>query len=83
MATEQETLLDIYEKLFAEFGPQNWWPAQTPFEVAVGAILTQQTTWRNVERAISNLKEAALLEPASLAKASLQKIERCVYPAGF
>ena len=47
-----EQLLEIYERLFKHFGPQHWWPADTPFEVCVGAILTQNTSWQNVERAI-------------------------------
>ncbi|MEK7870975.1 MAG: endonuclease, partial [Nitrospirota bacterium] len=57
-------LLDIYKRLFDYFGPQGWWPADNPFEVAVGTILTQNTAWRNVEKAIKNLKEEGLLNPS-------------------
>jgi len=55
-------LLDVYERLFAAFGPQHWWPGDTPLEICVGAILTQNTAWVNVEKAIANLKAAGLLD---------------------
>jgi endonuclease-3 related protein len=54
---ERKELLSIYELLLAHFGPRNWWPGETPFEVMVGAILTQNTAWSNVEKAIAALKE--------------------------
>ena len=53
----------FYEQLLAEFGPQHWWPGETPFEVIVGAVLVQNTNWKNVERAIDNLRESDLLDP--------------------
>jgi len=56
-----DQLLDIYHTLHARFGPQHWWPGDTPFEIMVGAVLTQNTNWANVSRAIANLKEAGLL----------------------
>ena len=62
-------LLQIYELLFAHFGPRHWWPAETPFEVVVGAYLTQNVSWRNVEQAIAAMKERGWLEPAPLARA--------------
>ena len=49
--SQKEKIFSIYQKLFAFFGPQQWWPAKTPFEVVVGAILTQNTNWANVEKA--------------------------------
>jgi endonuclease-3 related protein len=49
----------IYDRLVSTFGPQHWWPGDTPFEVAVGAILTQNTNWQNVEKAINNLKHVS------------------------
>jgi endonuclease-3 related protein len=52
MSTTREQLLEIYRTLLGYFGPQHWWPGETPFEVAVGAILTQNTSWTNVEKAI-------------------------------
>jgi endonuclease III related protein len=54
-------LLDIYERLYGAFGPRHWWPGETPFEVMVGAILTQNTSWTNVEKAIRRLKEEGRL----------------------
>ncbi|MDP7386423.1 MAG: hypothetical protein QF593_10390 [Nitrospinota bacterium] len=53
----QNSLLDIYERLFHHFGPRGWWPGETPFEVCVGAILFQNTSWTNASRAIANLQE--------------------------
>ncbi|MFH0940563.1 MAG: hypothetical protein V1840_01760 [Candidatus Omnitrophota bacterium] len=54
-------LLDIYGRIYKHFGPQGWWPAGSAFEVVVGAILTQNTSWMNVERAIANLKKGHFL----------------------
>ena len=61
-------LTEVYRRLFDAFGPQHWWPGETPFEMIVGAMLTQNTSWKNVERAIHNLREADLLEPHALYK---------------
>ena len=60
------TLLKIYELLFKRYGPQYWWPGESRFEIIIGAILTQNTNWQNVEKAISNLKSANLLWPQKL-----------------
>ncbi len=76
-------MLDLYHLLFAEFGPQYWWPAETKFEVIVGALLTQQTRWGSVERAIANLKDRSLLTPAALADAGRDAIEECIRCTGF
>ena len=76
-------LLSVYQRLLNHFGPQGWWPAETPFEVIVGAILTQQTAWANVEKAIQNLKRQGLLDVHALATASLGRIEKCVRCTGF
>ena len=77
------SLIQIYQKLLKHFGKQYWWPAETGFEVIVGAILTQQTTWKNVERAIENLKGEGLLDPHSLAIASLNRVEALIRHTGF
>ena len=61
-------LRDIYRRLFGAFGPQRWWPGDTPLEVAVGAILTQNTAWGNVEKAIAVLKSRRLLSLKRLAR---------------
>ena len=73
----------IYQKLLEHFGKQHWWPAETRFEVIIGAILIQQTNWRSVERAIENLKSKELLNPNSLATASLNQIEALIQHLNF
>jgi len=78
-----DAVLEAYARLLARFGPQHWWPAETRFEVIVGALLMQQTAWRNVEVAIRNLKGAGLLSPASIAKARIPEIRKHVRVAGL
>ncbi len=79
----RERLLEIYHRLYAAYGPQHWWPGEGPFEVIVGAILTQQVGWRNVERAIAGLKTAGLMDPESLARAPLEQIAQIIRPTGY
>ncbi|MGA2511859.1 MAG: endonuclease III domain-containing protein [Candidatus Acidiferrales bacterium] len=69
--------------MFTAFGPQHWWPGKTQFEIIVGAILTQNTAWKNVERAIANLREAGLLSPAAIEKAPLPRLERLIRSSGY
>jgi len=76
-------LVFIYEKLYRFFGPQNWWPGDTPFEVAVGAILTQNTNWSNVESAMLNLKNRNLLSPSTMHGLSASKLATLIKPAGY
>ena len=57
-----DKLTALYDRLLDAYGPQNWWPAETAFEVIVGAVLTQNTSWKNVEKAITGLKAAGQLE---------------------
>ncbi len=73
----------VYERLLRHYGPQGWWPAETPFEVVVGALLMHQTSWRNVEAAIGNLRAAGLLDPQRLASASVARLRRLVRVAGL
>ena len=73
----------IYRKLHHFFGPQHWWPGETLFEVTVGAILTQNTAWTNVEKAIRNLKAAKVLSISALSKISSSRMARLIKPAGF
>lgn len=73
----------VYTKLLDELGHKNWWPADTPFEVIVGAVLTQQTKWENVEKAIRNLKEKGLIEAAPLSRVDMQELERLIRCTGF
>jgi len=76
-------LMEVYELLLEAFGPQHWWPGETPFEVMVGAVLTQNTNWNNVHRAITNLKEAGVLEPGALARLGAAELEELIRPAGY
>jgi len=78
-----QALVDIYRRLFARFGPQHWWPAEEPFEVIVGAILTQSAAWGNVERAIANLKAAGALLPGKLRRLPLSRLAKLVHPCGY
>ena len=72
-----------FEALLRAYGPQHWWPARTRLEVILGAILTQNTNWRNAARAVRRLKDAGLLRWSRLREASLVQLEACVRPAGF
>jgi endonuclease-3 related protein len=73
----------IYEKLSSHFGPQHWWPGETPFEVSIGAILTQNTNWGNVEKAIGNLKKEGRLSPLKLHEMPVNKLASLIRPAGY
>ncbi len=75
--------LQIYERLLQCYGPQFWWPADHPFEMMVGAILTQNTSWKQVERAISNLKAKNMLHYAEIASCNRALLEEMIRPAGF
>jgi endonuclease-3 related protein len=81
--TLNHRLTEIYRLLLASYGPQHWWPADTPFEVIVGAILTQSAAWGNVEKAISNLKQARVMTSMSLRKLPLSKLAKLIYPSGY
>ncbi len=83
MGDTGEILRDIFEALDAAYGDQHWWPGETPFEVAVGAILTQNTAWANVEKAIANLKTEGLLGPAELRLLAASEIAPLIKPAGY
>ena len=76
-------LHDLYDRLFDALGPQKWWPAQSPFEVIVGAVLVQNTNWQNVRRAIENLRRADLLEPNALYSVAAEELEQLIRPAGY
>ncbi|MFC1568537.1 endonuclease III domain-containing protein [Candidatus Margulisiibacteriota bacterium] len=75
--------LKIYSLLFDRFGPQHWWPGSSPFEVIIGAILTQSANWSNVELAIANLKRAKVLSPHSLYKIKTAKLQKLIRPSGY
>jgi len=76
-------LTRIYERLYARYGPQHWWPAGGPFEVIVGAILTQNTAWTNVAKAIENLRAAEKLSPASLRELAPSRLADLIRPCGY
>ncbi len=65
------------------YGPLYWWPAESPFEVMVGAVLTQSTSWRNVEKAINSLKNQGVLSPAALRHLSLMEIANLIHSCGY
>ena len=83
MPQTPEQLREIYDRLFERFGPQHWWPGQTRFEIIVGAILTQNTSWANVEKAIANLKTAGCLEPDKMHAFDAPRLEALIRPAGY
>lgn len=76
-------LLSLYHGLEAEYGKQGWWPADSPYEVMAGAILTQNTNWRNVEKAIANLKADGILSPSAILETGNPKLETLIRPSGF
>ena len=79
----RQALLNIYQRLIDNYGPQHWWPAQESFEVIVGAILTQSAAWVNVEKAIDNLRAASALTPAALRKLPQEELAGLIYPSGY
>jgi endonuclease-3 related protein len=78
-----KSLIEIYNLLLSSFGPQNWWPAETELEMMVGAILTQNTNWNNVEKAILNLKEKSLLSIQKLSRIPASLLAEYIRPAGY
>ena len=78
-----DQLNEIYQLLFDCFGPQHWWPGQTQFEIITGAILTQNTNWANVEKAIANLKSANCLTPEKLHLLDVSQLAEYIRPAGY
>jgi endonuclease-3 related protein len=78
-----DNLIKIYRLLLDHYGRLHWWPAETPFEVCVGAILTQNTNWGNVEKAIANLKREGLLTPGAIRDLPVERLAEVIRPAGF
>ncbi|GJM06091.1 MAG: endonuclease III [marine bacterium B5-7] len=83
MRFDHKQLEELYNRLFNAYGPQHWWPAETPFEVMVGAILTQNTAWTNVEKAIQNLKQANALNVHSIMALSDEELAALIRPSGY
>jgi endonuclease-3 related protein len=80
---QQQEIRKYYRVLFRTWGPQHWWPAQSRFEVILGAFLTQNTAWTNVEKALANLRAAHLLSAEGIRRVPLSKLERLIRPSGY
>ena len=76
-------LKEIFQKLYKAYGPMHWWPGETPFEVMVGAILTQNTSWRNVEKAIQNLKEKKVLHVKGIHRLKRSQLASLIKSSGY
>lgn len=83
LAYGTDELMRFYRTMLKRYGSQHWWPGETPFEVMVGAVLTQNTNWNNVERAIANLKQDDLLTPEALDEISHEALAPRIKPAGY
>lgn len=75
--------VEIYDRLLEKYGFRNWWPGETPFEITVGAVLTQNTAWANVEKAILNLKSKSLLTPEGINLTEEKELAELIRPAGY
>jgi endonuclease-3 related protein len=80
---KRPNLIKIYELLYKTYGPQYWWPGDTPWEICVGAVLTQNTNWGNVEKAISNLKRGDNICPVKIRNMPLPELESAIRPSGY
>ena len=83
LTSTNSLLIEIYDILYSAFGPQNWWPAETELEMMVGAILTQNTNWKNVEKAIGNLKDKDILTINRLMEIPDSMLAQLIKPAGY
>ena len=83
MKKSPDSATSVFDLLFAAYGPQHWWPGDTPFEVIVGAILTQNTNWTNVEKAISKLKQEGCLSPDRLQEIKQEDLAELIRPSGY
>ena len=79
----RKLLMEIYGRLYEAFGPRHWWPGETPFEMMVGAILTQNTSWRNVEKAIQQLKWREILTPEGIHRLKASELAPVIRSSGF
>ena len=83
MRTKAVTLMTVYEALYQTYGPQDWWPGDSAFEVMVGAVLTQNAAWVNVEQAITNLKRAGALSPEKIVDSHPRRLAAWLRPSGY
>lgn len=77
------TTQQVFDRLLSHYGPQHWWPGDSPLEVMIGAVLVQNTNWKNVERAIENLRNAQLLDARRLLALEVEQLEDLIRPAGY
>jgi endonuclease-3 related protein len=82
-ADAQPPLDEYFNALFTALGPQHWWPGETPFEIIIGAILTQNTSWRNVELALASLRAASVFTPTAVGQVSLRRLQSLIRSAGY
>ena len=80
---DKKKVLRIYKELYSYYGSRSWWPGDSPFEIAVGAILTQNTNWTNVEKAIANLKHHGVLSAVALHEMALPDVASLIRPSGY
>lgn len=76
-------LRQVYERLLAAFGPQHWWASESPLEVLVGAVLVQNTSWKNVQRAILNLRDDRLMDVHALERLPVEELAEVIRPSGY
>jgi endonuclease-3 related protein len=81
--TSKARVLSLYKRLFKHYGPQHWWPADSPWEMMVGAILTQNTSWTNVEKAITSLKNSKARPLRSMARVPRKRLEKLIRSSGY
>lgn len=80
---KQENIRTIFRTLFARWGHQHWWPAETPFEVIIGTYLTQNTAWTNVEKALAQLRDAGVLSVEGIRSIEVSELEKLIRSAGY
>lgn len=83
MTLVSEKLHQFYDLMFLKYGPQNWWPGDSPWEICVGAVLTQNTNWNNVEKAVNNLKNSDCLKNKKILSINTQKLAEIIKPSGY
>ncbi|MFQ5539874.1 MAG: endonuclease III domain-containing protein, partial [Candidatus Binatia bacterium] len=83
MKPSRQELMQVYRRLYRHYGDLQWWPGETPLEISVGAILTQNTAWSNVEKAIARLKEAQSLSVKALSRVSHRRLAHLIKAAGY
>jgi endonuclease III related protein len=82
-STTGQILQEFYAELYRAYGPQHWWPGESPTEIVIGAILTQNTNWQNVEKAIAQLQAAGMIDWAALREVAIERLAELIRPAGY